>query len=117
MEDINRIRFLNMVDKEGEDARNLKKLLHNAMESLSADLYSVDTHFVLELVQNADDNRYLEGVVPFLSLKAGPHGLLLENNESGFTYDNLKALSSVGMSTKKKSEGFIGEKGAWSGFS
>ena len=33
-----------------------------ALQRLSAELYSRDTHFVLELVQNADDNAYPSGV-------------------------------------------------------
>lgn len=36
-----------------------------ALQRLSAELYSRDTHFVLELVQNADDNKYPEGVHAF----------------------------------------------------
>jgi hypothetical protein len=32
-----------------------------ALQRLSAELYSRDTHFVLELVQNADDNAYPPG--------------------------------------------------------
>ncbi len=32
-----------------------------ALQRLSAELYSRDTHFVLELVQNSDDNAYAPG--------------------------------------------------------
>jgi len=32
--------------------------LGRSLERLSKDLYSKDTHFVLELIQNADDNNY-----------------------------------------------------------
>lgn len=32
--------------------------LGRSLDRLSADLYSKDTHFVLELIQNADDNDY-----------------------------------------------------------
>lgn len=34
--------------------------LGRSLERLSKDLYSKDTHFVLELIQNADDNEYTE---------------------------------------------------------
>lgn len=34
--------------------------LGRSLERLSSDLYSKDTHFVLELIQNADDNDYPE---------------------------------------------------------
>ena len=40
--------------------------LNNALRTLSQDLYSKETHFVLELVQNADDNDYPEGSEPAL---------------------------------------------------
>jgi len=34
--------------------------LGRSLERLSKDLYSKDTHFVLELIQNADDNDYTQ---------------------------------------------------------
>ena len=56
-----------------EDGQRLmdkqQQRLGRSLERLSKDLYSKDTHFVLELVQNADDNAYppamLEYVVTF----------------------------------------------------
>ena len=41
-----------------EDARELQKNLLNALKRLSVDIYSTDTHFLNELIQNADDNSY-----------------------------------------------------------
>jgi len=45
-----------------EDGQRLmdkqQQRLGRSLERLSKDLYSKDTHFVLELVQNADDNAY-----------------------------------------------------------
>lgn len=45
-----------------EDGRRLmnkqQERLGRSLERLSSDLYSKDTHFVLELIQNADDNDY-----------------------------------------------------------
>ena len=35
-----------------------------SLQRLSKDLYSKDTHFVLELIQNADDNSYPSNVTP-----------------------------------------------------
>ena len=37
-----------------------------ALKRLSHELYSHDTHFVLELVQNADDNSYQSDILPTL---------------------------------------------------
>lgn len=49
--------------------------------------------------------------MPFLSFKEVDGGLLVDNNEDGFEADNVKALCGIGMSTKQKARGFIGEKG------
>ena len=38
-----------------------------------------------ELIQNADDNRYHQTVVPQLAFTLSEHGLLCQNNELGFT--------------------------------
>lgn len=46
----------------GEDGQKLmlkqQERLGRSLDRLSRDLYSKDTHFVLELIQNADDNDY-----------------------------------------------------------
>lgn len=40
--------------------------LGRSLERLSKDLYSKDTHFVLELIQNADDNEYPEDMMRYV---------------------------------------------------
>ena len=40
------------------DADMLHEELNSALTLLSIELYSDDTHFVSELIQNADDNDY-----------------------------------------------------------
>jgi hypothetical protein len=94
-----------------EGARNMRLNLNNALKTLSEDLYSKETHFVLELVQNADDNEYAPGVDPEISFHLSSSRLLVYNNEVGFTEANVAALCKVGQSTKAKRAGFIGEKG------
>lgn len=94
-----------------EGARNLRLNLNNALKTLSEDLYSKETHFVLELVQNADDNEYAPELDPEISFHLASARLLVENNELGFTKANVVALCQVGQSTKTKRAGFIGEKG------
>lgn len=85
-------------------------------------LYQKDLHFVMELVQNADDNEYDEGEVPeleFVLVEADLAGvgvewtLLVLNNEIGFSRANVESLCSFGCSTKKgrRDRGYIGEKG------
>lgn len=98
-------------DKVKRGAKSLHKKLNSALRLLSEDLYSKQTHFVLELIQNADDNNYAAGVIPQLTFKLRPEQLVLVNNEKGFTERNVRALCSVGESSKAKKSGYIGEKG------
>lgn len=89
------------------------------LDSLSDQLYQKPTHFLLELIQNADDNSYAAEVSPSLHLSLyRRNGLVFfrtDCNEVGFTLKQLDALTRVGHSTKKSTaggqKGYIGEKG------
>ncbi|XP_030534760.2 protein NO VEIN-like [Rhodamnia argentea] len=85
--------------------------LGRALRCLSQELYSQDSHFLLELVQNADDNTYLENVEPALVFILQESGITILNNERGFSAQDIRALCDVGNSTKKGSAGYIGKKG------
>ncbi|KAL7083737.1 hypothetical protein ACP275_14G181000 [Erythranthe tilingii] len=86
--------------------------LGRALHCLSQELYSQDSHFLLELVQNADDNVYPRNVEPTLSFILLEEGIVVLNNEHGFSTENIRALCDVGNSTKKGSNaGYIGKKG------
>ncbi|KAG8375990.1 hypothetical protein BUALT_Bualt09G0016500 [Buddleja alternifolia] len=110
--------------------------LGRALHCLSQELYSQDSHFLLELpftysllphpirkaglaplglvglVQNADDNIYSEDVEPTLTFILKEKGIIVLNNEQGFLANNIRALCDVGNSTKKgHSAGYIGKKG------
>ncbi|XP_077234844.1 histidine kinase-, DNA gyrase B-, and HSP90-like ATPase family protein [Tasmannia lanceolata] len=86
--------------------------LGRALHCLSQELYSLDSHFLLELVQNADDNNYAENVEPTLVFILHATGITVLNNEEGFSAQNIRALCDVGNSTKKGSAaGYIGQKG------
>ncbi|KAK9190778.1 hypothetical protein WN943_019388 [Citrus x changshan-huyou] len=100
----------------------LTKMVHRAVELLSAELYTKDVHFLMELIQNAEDNEYLEGVDPSLEFvitsrditgTGAPATLLIFNNEKGFSAKNIESICDVGNSTKKgnRKSGYIGEKG------
>ncbi|KAM2481676.1 hypothetical protein TB2_005070 [Malus domestica] len=76
----------------------------------------------MELIRNAEDNEYEEGVEPTLEFvmakkditgSGAPATLLVFNNEVGFSRKNMDSICSVGRSTKKgkRQQGFIGEKG------
>ncbi|XP_061665744.1 uncharacterized protein wu:fj29h11 isoform X2 [Syngnathoides biaculeatus] len=88
--------------------------LGRSLDRLSTELYSKDTHFVLELIQNADDNSYPSesGVVPALAFVVERDCITILNNETGFQEANIKAICDVGQSTKGKHKyGYIGQKG------
>jgi hypothetical protein len=82
---------------------------------LADQLYTKPTHFLLELIQNADDNNFTNST-PTLSftLQKESRELRVDCNETGFTKENVKAICSIGRSTKgvvDRTNGFIGEKG------
>lgn len=79
----------------------------------SNQLYAKSTHFLLELIQNADDNIY-NCDKPTLSFTYRPGTLRIDCNEVGFTPANVQAICSINSSTKsgKSTDGeHIGEKG------
>src|SRR5688572_17105540 len=94
----------------GPVSRNHRDL-GNALKLLSDQLYNSDGHFLLELIQNADDNLYPEGTEPTVIIEAGRAELVFRNNESGFSEANVEAVCSIGESTKTDRKATaIGEK-------
>ncbi|KAI5086510.1 hypothetical protein C0J45_23346, partial [Silurus meridionalis] len=101
-----------------EAGQNLMKKqqarLGRSLERLSTELYSKDTHFVLELIQNADDNSYTvdRKEDPALAFVVQKDCVTILNNECGFEEKNVRAICDVGKSTKGKHTcGYIGQKG------
>ena len=100
--------------------KRVKDSLNNSVQTLAADLYNKHTHFIFELIQNAEDNAYDEPSpsLSFRLTKIDPTGsegadgaLIIQNNETGFCHENVDALCAVGKTTKQKAHGYIGEKG------
>ncbi len=87
----------------------------NSSSRLSQQLYSKDTRFVYELIQNAEDNTYklaeATGTSPQLTFTIAPNQIVIDSNEDGFAEENVRAICKLGGSTKTASRGFIGEKG------
>jgi hypothetical protein len=83
---------------------------------LSTHLYQKPTHFLLELIQNADDNTY-KNVEPTLNISYSDQTLptlRLDCNEIGFGMTNVEAICKIGRSTKSglgTTTRYIGEKG------
>ncbi|KAL7600781.1 hypothetical protein Lser_V15G21269 [Lactuca serriola] len=106
----------------GGKSNPLTEDLHQAVKNLSAELYAKDVHFLMELIQNVEDNEYPKEVDPSLEFvitskditnTGAPATLLIFNNEKGFLSKNIDSICSVGRSTKKglRKCGYIGEKG------
>lgn len=89
----------------------MRSKLDRALKLLSTDLYAKDIHFVLELLQNAEDNSYAPGVIPEVRFILTNDAILVQNNEVGFAEVNVRSLCDVANSSKKKRLGYIGEKG------
>ncbi|HEY3389075.1 MAG TPA: DUF3883 domain-containing protein [Prolixibacteraceae bacterium] len=106
----------------GPEKTRVLDSLNGSISHLAESLYQKDTHFILELIQNAEDNQYHPGVDPDLFIiyldqdptdTPGADGaLMLVNNEIGFQPEHVSAICEVGRSTKTdKRKGYIGEKG------
>lgn len=82
--------------------------------SLSEQLYESPNHYLLELIQNADDNSYENGVIAGLTISWEKDSLRIDCNETGFSPKNVDAICRIGQSTKagpSHSAGYVGEKG------
>jgi hypothetical protein len=51
------------INREREELVGMRKSICGSLRHLGADLYSSALHFIHELVQNADDNRYSQEVI------------------------------------------------------
>lgn len=118
IEDLRRQQFGIGLEIQDEAARSVlgiqRKRLERALKRLSDELYSENTHFVLELLQNADDNAYDADVVPSGEFTLTPaNQIVFYNNEAGFSPANIRAICDVGASTKEgdASSRSIGKKG------
>jgi hypothetical protein len=104
-------------EKREKDSPDLRA----ALKLLAEELNTKETHFILELLQNAEDNEYANREPELrLAIEAGnptdtPSAdgcLVVLNNEVGFQLENVRSLCSVGKSTKEdRNRGYIGEKG------
>ncbi len=93
---------------------NLQGMVERSLQKLSKDLYSEQGHFVLELIQNADDNQYPLNCLPTLRFVLSDKRILVCNNEIGFQPANVAAICDVGASTKgKHKQGYAGHKGRY----
>ncbi|KAH8691711.1 hypothetical protein GQ44DRAFT_636227 [Phaeosphaeriaceae sp. PMI808] len=100
-----------------DQPNRITDFLNAALISYAGNLYADPTHFLFELLQNADDNKYTASV-PTLTItyKEHNHGrnLRFDCNEIGFSRANVDSICSLGKSSKPGAGGgakYIGEKG------
>ncbi len=103
--------------------RDVRLSLINAYGKKSYDSYisivnkagADKNRFLSELLQNADDCLYDAKVRPEFHLRISGNQLVVDYNETGFTKDNVRAITAIGESTKKLllsgNDKSIGEKG------
>lgn len=112
--------IINSIRQEYSGMRDMpRESLASSVKTLADDLYAKDSHFIFELVQNAEDNNYPDDENACLRFEVGQididgkktTSLIVKNNEVGFNEKNVRAICQVGKSTKKKIQGYIGEKG------
>jgi hypothetical protein len=70
-------------------------------------------HFIIELMQNADDSTYTKGIKPEMRITYEAGTLRFDINEIGFSKTDVEAICSIGNSSKKapRRGRRIGEKG------
>ncbi|CAH8538097.1 unnamed protein product [Heterobilharzia americana] len=129
IEDIRRREFglgAELSQEAADLVQRVEGKLSRSLIQLSEELYGLPGHFLLELIQNADDNTYSVDEIPTLEFCLScvkktltesddnkNLSLLVMNNESvGFSENDMSALCDVGLSTKVTQRDLkIGRKG------
>ncbi|RGP71733.1 hypothetical protein FLONG3_7037 [Fusarium longipes] len=101
--------------KIDENWLRMENAASHSIKVLAKNIYGSGARFVFELLQNAEDNKFTKAnelnALPFISFKIYPKHIVVDCNEDGFTRPDLKAICSVGESTKSALHGYIGAKG------
>ena len=85
------------------------KMASNLLDTVSSDIYSESQRFIFELIQNADDATQADdNEVHFDFYK---DSLIVSHNGQPFSEEDINALTSAGLSTKKADTTKIGYKG------
>ncbi|KAF5722957.1 hypothetical protein FMUND_2314 [Fusarium mundagurra] len=98
-----------------ENWLKMENAASHSIKVLARNIYGSGARFVFELLQNAEDNSFRKADdkndPPFISFQIHPKHIAVECNEDGFTSLDLKAICSVGESTKTAKHGYVGAKG------
>ncbi|KAI9763964.1 MAG: hypothetical protein M1840_008998 [Geoglossum simile] len=96
---IRKIRKKKGLNSGNGSSKNNSEDLETAL-TLVLNLYDEPTHFLMEFIQNADDNSYPDQAIPTLNLTYRAGCLRVDCNETGFSPENVEALCNIGRSTK-----------------
>ena len=80
-----------------------KKTIVNSLKTLSGQIYSATTRILFEIIQNADDCTFEEGVRPELLFESSEEALVAWHNESGFQPKDLYAMCQVSETSRRRS--------------
>ncbi|CZR67299.1 uncharacterized protein PAC_17198 [Phialocephala subalpina] len=84
-------------------------------DSFTRDVYSDESRFLHEMIQNADDKGFTRAkascVEPYIQFAISPDSIVVESNQDDFTVDDVDTICEMGNSNKKLEAGKIGEKG------
>ncbi|GJT45169.1 hypothetical protein Tco_0953884, partial [Tanacetum coccineum] len=90
---------------EGKDDSNEEESAEKIIECIRREEFGIH-------VRNADENMYLCDVEPTLTFILQETGVIVLNNDQGFSVETIKALCKVGNSSKTEpSTGYISKKG------
>ncbi len=84
-----------------------KKENNDKSEVTLSDMYSKETHFIYELIQNAEDEK-----ATIIEFKLEEDRLIFQHNsEDKFSIKDIESITGIGSSTKKGDENTIGKFG------
>lgn len=95
-----------LYNKRKKLVEQMKENNYNASEII-ANLYSDVSHFIYELLQNAEDSE-----ATFINFELKADSLLITHNGKLFNYNDVDAITTIGFSTKKDDLNKIGKFGA-----
>src|SRR5581483_9489176 len=94
IEDIRRREYgigLPAASPEAAVVRGMRAKLERAVRLLAGELYAESIHFVLELLQNAEDGEYDFWDDPFFRIVRRPDHLVVQYNEVGFREEDVRS--------------------------
>ncbi|KAF5827045.1 hypothetical protein DUNSADRAFT_1440, partial [Dunaliella salina] len=85
--------------------------LASAARNQGPNAYASNSHFVFELIQNAEDANFEPGVKPWIGFELSEDAVHVAINEVGFSFNDMDKLCSMSKSSKRDGELKIGNKG------